>query len=270
MFTTTGILIALIALTIALAARVSRPFLGHGGSHGQDSCLCRPVRSSGSVHRRRLVRSRAAFPTDEFLHRMPQHGDPRKKLVHSRRELYPCATLSESPRAAGQSLLYLPHRLCFLWLFEGQDQGPKVHLYAICEYAAQSNSYKRRIQQPAVPALPCQTPAIYRQSHSQRDYGFAQDGSDIVSYLPRYDSQRLRSGSPENVGSGQCAVYASVLVVFIDSRPSRRPPRQPDRQKQKRQVRLAAQLPLKGKAFSILTAALDVTERAEVEALARR
>jgi hypothetical protein len=82
---------------------VSRASLDHCGSHGQDSRLHRPVRSSDTMHRHGHVLSHAAFPTDGILHFVPQHGKPRTKSVRAEYELHPCATFSEPPRAAEQA-----------------------------------------------------------------------------------------------------------------------------------------------------------------------
>ena len=90
----------------------------------------------------------------------------------------------------------------------------------------------------------------------------------LVSYLPRYDSQRsevahlkmwVEGNAPTTLASSSSST-TRPSGTRRDGRPS----------KAKTEVRRAAQLELKGKVFSILTAALDVTERAEVAAPDRR
>ncbi len=117
MFGTTGILIALIVLTIALAVVFlvrSSITVGATGKILAFVGLCvLPVLCIGagwSVQQERSEETSACTA----CHSMESHG---KSLYVADPKLYPCATLSESPGARGQSLLYLPHRLRQVRLF---------------------------------------------------------------------------------------------------------------------------------------------------------
>ena len=156
MFGPTGILIALIVTDDRVWPGVFlvRSF-DHCGSHGQDPRLCRLVRSSGAVHRHGHVLSQAAFPTDGILHFVPQHGNPRKKSVR--------ADASYIPAQHFQNHLVPPDKACYTCHTDYTMYGPlkdklKGLRYLYMEYVStppKINSFKRRVQQPAVPALPC-------------------------------------------------------------------------------------------------------------------
>ena len=151
----TGILIALIVLTIVLAGVfLVRPSITAGATGKILAfvglcvlpALC--IGTGMSFHMQRSQQTAYCIS----CHSMETHG---QSLYVLDTKLHPCATFSEPPRAAGRGLLYLPHGLHHVRPFEGQAQRPEVPLYGVREYATQNDPSGRHVQQPAVPALPC-------------------------------------------------------------------------------------------------------------------
>ena len=160
MFGTAGVLIALIVLTIPLAAvflvRSSITAEATGKILAFVGLCVLPVLCIGtgwSVHEERSEQTASCIA----CHSMESHG----------KSLY-VADASYIPAQHFQNHIVPPDKACYTChtdyatygSFEGQAQGPEVHLYAVCEYAAQNHSYQRRVQQPTVPALPCGRPRL--------------------------------------------------------------------------------------------------------------
>ncbi len=103
MFGPTGILVALIALTIVLTAVfLVYPSITTGATR-KNSGLCGLMRSPRAMYRGGNVHPYATVRTDQILHFLPQHGKLREKSVRGRSQLYSCPALSEPPRARGQA-----------------------------------------------------------------------------------------------------------------------------------------------------------------------
>ena len=136
----TGILVALIVLTIALTAVfLVRPSITAGatGKILAFVALCvlpgLCVVAGMSTHMQRSEQTKFCIS----CHAME---NLREEPVCGRCEIRSCAAFSEPPRAGGHGLLCLPYGLHDLRPPEGQASGHNAHLYAVREHAAENQS----------------------------------------------------------------------------------------------------------------------------------
>ena len=267
MFGLIGVLIALVVLTIVLAGVfLVRPSItvGATGKILAFVGLCvLPVLCIGtgmSFHMQRSQQTSSCIS----CHSMASHG----QSLHLEDPKY-------IPAQHFQNHLVPPDQACYTCHTDYTMYGPlkdrlKGLRYVYMEYVrhgAKNNPFKRQIQQPAMPALPCGMPQTLRNISTQMP-PIGDLTSNRISCLSSGCHDMIHNASEVSHLKMWNGVATSTALASGASTPApaKAEPVATSRSVESKEVRQAVRAPPEGRPFLILKAALDVMERAGLAA----
>ena len=260
----TGVLIALIVLTIVLAGVfLVRPSITVGATGKILAfvglcvlpALC--IGTGMSFHMQRSQQTAYCIS----CHSMETHGQSLYVL-----------NANYIPAQHFQNHLVPPDKACYTCHTDYTMYGPlkdklKGLKYLYMEYVStppKTIHLDRHVQQLAVPALPCGHPRALRQIPATRRLWVR--STNQISCISCHNTIHNAS-EVDHLKMWIEGVRANFGHCWQPRQPQRNRLRQPDHRKRQLEVRQAMQPPPRGRPFLILKAALDATERAGVAAL---